>query len=362
MTRKGKSKEIQKMKLFVTGGAGFIGSNFIRYWLNEYPKDSIINLDALTYAGRKENLSDIEQNPQTKNRYEFIYGNITNASLVEELASESDAIVNFAAETHVDRSIHGNADIFVNTNILGTLILLDVARKRRIRFHQVSTDEVYGALQLNDGKSFSESTSLNPQSAYAQTKTAADLAVLASAQNVGVTITRCSNNYGAYQTAEKFIPRTITELLEGKKAKIYGDGLYVRDWLHVEDHCRAIDAVLHKGKLGSVYCVGGLTADISNLEITQMILETLGVSSEVDFDHPEKNPLIEIVPDRPNHDRRYAVDWSRIRNELGWKPQIELREGLRQTVNWYRENKTWWYDTKKTIEDFYAERRGEGKK
>ncbi|OGH50060.1 MAG: dTDP-glucose 4,6-dehydratase, partial [Candidatus Levybacteria bacterium RIFCSPLOWO2_12_FULL_37_14] len=262
------------MRLLVTGGAGFIGSNFIPYWMKNYPQDQIVNLDSLTYAGNLENIKKVEKNPN----YKFIHGNICDLSIVDQAMKDVDMVVHFAAESHVDRSILKPAD-FVITNVVGTQILLDAAQKNKIkRFHQISTDEVYGSLNLDDKSKFNERTNYNPRSPYSASKASSDHLVRAYHDTFGlpITITNCSNNFGPYQFPEKFIPLAITNILENKKVPIYGDGLYVRDWLYVIDHCRAIDLVLNKGKVGQTYLVGGMTNDISNLEVIKKILKIMG--------------------------------------------------------------------------------------
>jgi dTDP-glucose 4,6-dehydratase len=331
------------MKLLVTGGAGFIGSNFIHYWLKEHPEDEITNLDALTYAGNLENLNDVAENPQ----YTFIKGDIRDVKLINSLVKDTDTIVHFAAESHVDRSITG-PEAFVETNIKGTFVLLEAARKHKKRFHHISTDEVFGALALTDAGKFTEETPYNPNSPYAASKAASDHLVRAyhHTYELPVTITNCSNNFGPYQHPEKFIPRMITELLDGRTAKIYGDGLYVRDWLYVRDHCRAIDAVLKKGKIGHTYLVGGMTKDVNNLQIARLLLKNL--------DLPENR--IEFVKDRPGHDRRYAVDWDRINKNLGWTPEHGFEEWLTETVKWYQTNEWWWRPLKDQAEQLYRQK------
>lgn len=318
------------MKLLVTGGAGFIGSNFILYWLKKYPQDKIVNLDKLTYAGNLENLKSIEKNPH----YEFVQGDICNAQLVNELIKNIDVVVHMAAETHVDRSIIDPAP-FIKTNIEGTYILLEAALKNNIkRFHHISSDEVFGALELGSKEKFNDSTPYNPHSPYSASKASSDHLVRAytTTYNLPTTISNCSNNFGPYQFPEKLIPLTITNLIEGKKVPVYGDGLYVRDWLYVEDHCKAIDLILQKGKIGETYLVGGLTEDISNIEIVKRILKIMG----------KDEFQIEFVKDRPGHDRRYAIDWSGINKELGWQPEHNFDEYLKITVDWYINNKSWW--------------------
>lgn len=327
------------MKLLVTGGAGFIGSNFILYWLKKYPQDKIVNLDKLTYAGNLENLKSIENNPN----YEFVQGDICNSQLVNTLLNnyKIDIIVHFAAESHVDRSIADPAP-FIKTNIEGTYVLLEATLKNKIKkFHHVSTDEVFGALQLGTKDKFNDNTPYNPHSPYSASKASSDHLVrsYATTYNLPTTISNCSNNFGPYQFPEKLIPLTITNIIEGKKAPVYGDGLYVRDWLYVEDHVRAIDLILQKGKVGETYLVGGLTEDISNIDIVKKILKIMGKG---------KNQ-IEFVKDRPGHDRRYAIDWSRINRELGWKPEHNFDEYLRITIDWYKNNQEWWKPIKSKI-------------
>ncbi|OGH20131.1 MAG: dTDP-glucose 4,6-dehydratase [Candidatus Levybacteria bacterium RIFCSPHIGHO2_02_FULL_37_13] len=336
------------MKLLVTGGAGFIGSNFILYWMKQYPNDEIVNLDCLTYAGNLENLKSVENNP----KYKFIKGNIVNPSEVDAAMQGVDIIVHFAAESHVDRSILGPQP-FTLTNVLGTQVLLDSAVKNKVRrFHHISTDEVFGSLTLNDKSKFNERTPYNPRSPYSASKAGSDHLVRAYSETyeLPITITNCSNNFGPYQFPEKFIALAITNILEDKKVPVYGDGLYVRDWLYVEDHCRAIDMVLKKGKVGETYCVGGVTEDISNLDVIKKILKIL-----------EKNEdMIEFVKDRPGHDRRYAVDWSKIEKELGWKPLHSFDEWLKKTVEWYKNNEEWWKRLKtKKYQEYYKEQYGD---
>ncbi len=324
------------MKLLVTGGAGFIGSNFILYWLKKYPQDKIVNLDKLTYAGNLKNLKSVENNPN----YKFVKEDICNSQFVNSLmvAEKFDIIVHFAAESHVDRSIADPAP-FIKTNIEGTYVLLETALKNKIsRFHHISTDEVFGALELNSKEKFNEKTSYNPRSPYSASKAASDHLVRAYSTTYGlpVTISNCSNNFGPYQFPEKLIPLTITNILEGKKVPIYGDGLYVRDWLYVEDHCEAIDLILHNGKIGETYFIGGLTEDISNLDVIKKLLKIMG---------KDENRL-EFVTDRPGHDRRYAIDWSKIKNELGWQPKHNFDQALEETVKWYMDNNDWWLHLK----------------
>ena len=316
------------MKILVTGGAGFIGSNFVHYMLDTYPEDRIVNLDALTYAGNLENLADIEDDP----RYTFVKGDITDRDTVTQIVSSGvDAIVNFAAETHVDRSIE-DPGVFVRSNIMGTQMLLDAAKTHHVsRYVQVSTDEVYGALGATG--MFTEEMRLSPNSPYSASKAGADMLVRAYGKTFGlsVNITRCSNNYGPYQFPEKLIPLMIANALEDKDLPVYGDGMQVRDWLHVKDHCRAIDTVLRKGKPGEIYNVGG-NNEKSNMELIRFILSVL--------DKPES--LIKHVTDRPGHDRRYAIDNTKITTELDWKPSYTFEEGMKETVGWYLQNRNWW--------------------
>lgn len=331
------------MRLLVTGGAGFIGSNFIRYWLNKYPEDEIINLDKLTYAGHLSSTRDFAQKPN----YKFIKGDICNVEAVEKVVSEVESIVHFAAESHVDRSIIG-PKAFLQTNVIGTQVLLDAALKHKIKhFHYISTDEVFGALDLGSGDKFSEETLYDPRSPYSASKAASDYLARAYFHTYGlpVTITNCSNNFGPFQDPEKFIPRAITNLIDDEQIPLYGDGKYIRDWLYVEDHCRAIDAILTEGKIGETYLVGGLTEDINHLEVAEKLLKIFNKGKE----------SIKFVKDRPGHDRRYAVDWGKINRELGWKPKFGFDEWLVMTVNWYKENIWWWRPLKKEAEAFYEQ-------
>ncbi|MCU5067238.1 dTDP-glucose 4,6-dehydratase [Bacillus pacificus] len=317
------------MKVLVTGGAGFIGSNFVRYMVKKYPEYNIVNLDALTYAGNLENLKDIEE----LSNYKFIKGDIADRQFINQLFKEEkfDYVLNFAAESHVDRSIT-NPDIFIQTNIQGTQVLLDAAKNAEVKkYLQVSTDEVYGT--LGETGYFTEETPLASNSPYSSSKAGADLLVRAYHETFGlpVNITRCSNNYGPFHFPEKLIPLMIINALNGKQLPVYGDGLNVRDWLHVEDHCQAIDLVLHKGKNGEVYNVGG-NNERTNIEIVKTILKAL--------DKPES--LIKYVTDRPGHDRRYAIDATKLREELGWSPKYNFDTGIEQTIKWYLENQDWW--------------------
>jgi dTDP-glucose 4,6-dehydratase len=317
------------MKLLVTGGAGFIGSNFVRYMVNKYPNYQIVNLDLLTYAGNLENLKDIENAPN----YKFVRGDIADREFINGLFQEEkfDYVLNFAAESHVDRSIT-DPGIFVQTNIQGTLALLDAAKTFGVtKYLQVSTDEVYGT--LGETGYFTEETPLAANSPYSASKAGADLLVRAYHETFGlpVNITRCSNNYGPFHFPEKLIPLMIINALHDKELPIYGDGLNIRDWLHVEDHCQAIDLVLHKGRNGEVYNVGG-NNERTNIEIVKTILKHLN--------KPES--LMKFVTDRPGHDRRYAIDATKLRSELGWSPKYNFDTGIEQTINWYLNNREWW--------------------
>ncbi|MCX6746003.1 MAG: dTDP-glucose 4,6-dehydratase [Candidatus Parcubacteria bacterium] len=319
-------------KLLITGGAGFIGSNFIRYWLNKYPEDFIINLDKLTYAGNLESLKDIEKNPN----YEFVQGDICDFELVNDLVDGVDLIVNFAAETHVDRSVMSSKD-FIRTNVEGTMVLLDVAKNNGgIRFHHVSTDEVFGDLSL-DGAAFTEKSSYNPRNPYSASKAASDHLVRAYYHTHGlpISISNCSNNYGPYHFPEKIIPLFITNLLENKKVPVYGEGKNIRDWIYVMDHVRGIDFIIKKGKIGQTYCLGG-NSEITNIELTKKILKLMGKGEE----------MIEFVKDRPGHDLRYAMDYTKAKNELDWEPQVNLEQGLKQTIDWFKNNQAWWQRVK----------------
>lgn len=332
------------MKLLLTGGAGFIGSNLIHYLLRKHPDWYIVNLDKLTYAGNLENLKTVEDNP----RYRFVRGDIADRELVDRLFKEEkfDAVANLAAESHVDRSILDPSP-FIETNIKGTQVLLEAARQHGVRiFLQVSTDEVYGSLEPGDPP-FTEDSPLKPNSPYSASKAAADLLCRAYFRTYGVpvVITRCSNNYGPYQFPEKFMPVCITNALEGKPIPIYGDGLNVRDWIHVEDHCRALDLVLQKGRPGEVYNIGA-DNEHTNLEIVKIILKLMG--------QPES--LITFVQDRPGHDRRYAIDASKIRQELNWTPAREFISSLKELIHWYTTNTTWWERVKSGEYREYAEK------
>jgi dTDP-glucose 4,6-dehydratase len=329
------------MKLLVTGGAGFIGSNFIRYWLKKYPQDKIINLDKLTYAGHLSSTKDFSNN---KN-YSFLKGDICDPITVKKAMKNVDMIIHFAAESHVDRSIT-NPQVFITTNVLGTLCLLEEALKAKVkRFHHVSTDEVFGSLPLNSKEKFTVNTNYDPRSPYSASKAASDHLVRAYFHTFGlpITITNCANNYGPFQDPEKFITRMITNIIDNKEIPIYGDGKYVRDWLYVEDHCKAIDLAITDGSPGETYLVGGLTKDINNLEIAKLILKIMG----------KNNSLLKFVKDRPGHDRRYAIDWSKTKKQLGWSPETQLEDYLETTVKWYQDNQWWWRPLKKQAEALY---------
>jgi len=314
------------LKILVTGGAGFIGSNFIKYVLKRYQDFEIINFDALTYAGNLKNLFEVQNNP----RYKFIKGDITDFNLINSLVKECHYIINFAAETHVDRSIE-NPDIFIKTNVLGTQTLLNSVRKNNIKkYIQISTDEVYGSIE-GTGK-FTESSILSPSSPYSASKAAGDLLTIANfiTFNLPVIVTRCSNNYGPNQFPEKFLPLMILNIMKDKKIPIYGDGLNVRDWIHVEDHCSAIMEVLLNGKIGEIYNIGA-NKELKNIELAKIVLRIMNKSED----------LIEFVPDRPGHDRRYAIDSTKISRALGWKPKISFEDGLKKTIEWYQNNQDW---------------------
>ncbi|HOP39081.1 MAG TPA: dTDP-glucose 4,6-dehydratase [Candidatus Woesebacteria bacterium] len=332
--------------ILVTGGAGFIGSNFIHYWLKHHPEDHLLNLDALTYAGNLANLQTVTNH----SNYHFVQGNICDRPLVNQLMKDVDIVVHFAAESHVDRSILDPA-LFLETNVIGTQVLLEAALKNKIkRFHHISTDEVFGALPLTSQEKFNKHTAYDPHSPYSASKAAADHLVRAYGDTYGlpVTISNCSNNYGEYQFPEKIIPLAITNLLDGQKVPIYGDGLYVRDWLYVQDHCRGIDAVLNRGKVGETYLFGGLYKDISNLELIKMIIKLMN----------QDESAIAMVKDRPGHDRRYSVDFSETEKALDWRPSVDLETGLRRTIEWYQTNEAWWRPLKEKNQAYFQQQYG----
>ncbi len=330
------------MKLLITGGAGFIGGNFVHYWVENHPQDDIVVLDKLTYAGNLATLEPI------KHLITFIHGDIADPEVVDQAMAGCDAVVHFAAETHVDRSIH-DPFVFSRTNVIGTHVLLEAARKHNIqRFHHISTDEVFGHIPLDASWKFNEDTKYKPSSAYSASKAASDHLVNAyfTTYKLPITITNCSNNFGPYLHPEKFIPRSIIRLLDGKNIPIYTPGNQVRDWLYVRDHCRAIETVLLRGQIGETYCVGGMTDEVSNLEVAKMITAGMGL--------PESR--IEMVTDRAGHDAKYAVDWTKINRKLGWSPETNFASGLVKTIEWYKNNEAWWRPVVEETEKFYQER------
>jgi dTDP-glucose 4,6-dehydratase len=327
------------VQLLVTGGAGFIGANFVHQTVRERPDVSVTVLDALTYAGDRSSLEGV------LDRVRLVEGSITDASLVDELVGDADAVVHFAAESHNDNSLNDPSP-FVQTNLLGTFTLLEAVRKHGVRFHHISTDEVYGDLPLGTPERFTPETPYNPSSPYSSTKAGSDLLVRAWVRSFGVeaTISNCSNNYGPYQHVEKFIPRQITNLIDGIRPRLYGAGRNVRDWIHVEDHNAAVWTILQKGRIGETYLIGA-DGEKNNLEVVRTLLEIFGRDPD-DFDH---------VADRPGHDLRYAIDASKLRDELGWTPRYtDFRSGLEATVQWYRDNEAWWRPHKAAVEAKYA--------
>lgn len=341
--------ETKQNVLLVTGGAGFIGSNFILYWLEKHPNDTVINFDALTYAGNLKNLESVSEN----RNYQFIKGDICDPDAVEAAITGVDVIVHFAAESHVDRSIKEPAK-FLQTNILGTHVLLQAALKHSIKhFHHISTDEVFGSLELATPNKFSEETAYSPRSPYAASKASSDHLVRAYGETYGLnyTISNCSNNYGPFQFPEKLMALTITNLLENKSVPVYGDGNYIRDWLYVKDHCVAIEQILLNAKPNSTYLVGGMQKDVTNLELVKIILGLMGKSED----------QIEYVTDRPGHDRKYSVDWSKIQTDLGWSPSVSLEEGLRQTIDWYSSHQSWWQELKTRNQAYFQQQYGTNK-
>jgi dTDP-glucose 4,6-dehydratase len=329
------------MRLLVTGGAGFIGANFVHGCVREHPEDSVTVLDALTYAGSRESLAPVEHDIR------LVQGDITDAGLVSTLVAEADAVVHFAAETHVDNAL-ADPEPFVHTNVIGTFTVLEAVRAHRVRLHHVSTDEVYGDLELDSVQRFTESSPYNPSSPYSSTKAAADMLVRAWVRSyrVAATISNCSNNYGPYQHVEKFIPRQITNILTGRRPKLYGSGANVRDWIHVEDHNSAVRRILADGQIGRTYLIGA-DGQRDNLSVLQTILALMGRDPE-DFDH---------VSDRAGHDLRYGIDASPLHDELGWGPKhTDFEDGLRATIAWYRDNHAWWAPLKDAVEAGYHER------
>lgn len=327
------------MRLLVTGGAGFIGSNFVHYVMTN-TDHSVTVIDSLTYAGNLASLTDLPEN-----RFEFVRGDITDTDLVRRLVAEHDAVVHYAAESHNDNSL-ANPEPFVHTNLVGTFTLLEAVREFDRRYHHISTDEVYGDLELDDPARFTEETPYNPSSPYSSTKAGSDLLVRAWVRSFGIraTISNCSNNYGAYQHVEKFIPRQITNVLDGQRPKLYGSGLNVRDWIHADDHSSAVLTILERGVIGETYLIGA-DGEKNNKEVVEMILRLMG-HPENDYDH---------VNDRPGHDLRYAIDSSKLRRELGWTPEhADFEEGLAGTIAWYREHDDWWRPQKAATEAKYA--------
>ena len=331
--------EFSPKNILVTGGCGFIGSNFVHYVVNTHPDVHVTVLDALTYAGNIENIKGLPED-----RVTFMHGNICDADLLDRLVPGHDAIVHYAAESHNDNSI-ANPAPFLETNVDGTFKLLQAARKYDVRYHHISTDEVYGDLALDDPHRFTEETPYNPSSPYSSTKASSDLLVRAWHRTFGVkaTISNCSNNYGPYQHVEKFIPRQITNILEGQRPKLYGDGLNVRDWIHTDDHSSAVWTILTKGVIGETYLIGA-DGERNNITVLKSILRAMG--------QPED--AFDLVKDRPGHDRRYAIDSTKLRTQLGWQPQhTDFAEGLEQTINWYTDNRQWWEAAKAKTEKRY---------
>lgn len=327
------------MRLLVTGGAGFIGANFVHQTVSTRPDVEVTVLDALTYAGNRESLASVED------RITFVHGNVADEPLVDDLVSRSDAVVHFAAESHNDNSL-ADPEPFLRTNVMGTFSLLQAVRSHGVRYHHISTDEVYGDLELGDPDRFTESTAYNPSSPYSSTKASSDMLVRAWTRSFGVraTLSNCSNNYGPYQHVEKFIPRQITNVLAGLRPKLYGDGLNVRDWIHVDDHNSAVWAIIDGGRIGQTYLIGA-DGEVNNRTVMESILQILGRGAD-EFD---------FVTDRPGHDVRYAIDSSLLRKELGWSPRYEdFRSGLEATIDWYRDNEQWWRPQKDATEQAYV--------
>lgn len=330
-------------KIVVTGGAGFIGSNFILHWLEKYPQDTVINIDVLTYAGNIHNLDSVSNNPH----YSFVQADICDSLTMDSVVAGADAVVHFAAESHVDRSIKDPGK-FLQTNVIGTHVLLDAAIKNKVkRFHHISTDEVFGTLELGSDTKFTEHTPYDPRSPYSASKAGSDHIVRAYGETFGLdyTISNCSNNYGPLQFPEKLLPMAITSVLEGKPIPIYGDGNYIRDWLFVKDHCTAIEKILLEAAPQSTYVVGGLQKDITNLELAKVILRLMGAP----------NDQLTFIKDRPGHDRRYSVDWQKINTDLGWQPSVTLEQGLQQTIDWYTNNQQWWQDLKAKNQEYFTQ-------
>lgn len=327
------------MRVLVTGGAGFIGSNFVHQTLATRPDVEVTVLDALTYAGSRSSLEGVLGDVR------FVEGLVQDGALVDLLVADADVVVHFAAESHNDNSLKSPGP-FVQTNVVGTYELLEAVRRHRVRYHHISTDEVYGDLALDAPERFTEATPYNPSSPYSSTKGASDLLVRAWVRSFGIeaTISNCSNNYGPRQHVEKFIPRQVTEVIDGRRPRLYGDGLNVRDWIHVDDHNSAVWAVIDRGQIGETYLIGA-DGEVDNRGVVSQVLELMGRPGD-DFDH---------VTDRPGHDRRYAIDWARLRDELGWQPQYrDFRSGLAATIEWYRDNEAWWRPQKAAAEARYA--------
>jgi dTDP-glucose 4,6-dehydratase len=329
------------MKILVTGGAGFIGSNFVRYVYRERPDWEIVVYDLLTYAGNRANIAGLDEN-----RVSFLQADICDEAAINKAVSECDAVVHFAAESHNDNSLHTPWP-FVHTNLIGTYQILEAVRTHKKRLHHISTDEVYGDLELNDPAKFTPNTPYNPSSPYSSTKAGSDMLVRAWVRSFGVqaTISNCSNNYGPYQHVEKFIPRQITEVLEGRKPKLYGSGENVRDWIHTEDHSSGVLTILEKGNIGDTYLIGA-AGEQNNKQVVELLLEIMGKDPH-DYEH---------VNDRPGHDLRYAIDATKLKNELGWQPTFtDFRQGLKSTIDWYTENQAWWQPQKQATEEKYKE-------
>lgn len=328
------------MKLLVTGGAGFIGANFVHYTLQNHPEHSVTVIDKLTYAGNPDNLASVLE------RIKFVTGDICDKDLMDELIADCDIVVHFAAESHNDNSLHDPWP-FVYTNVVGTATILEAVRKHDKRLHHISTDEVYGDLELDDPAKFTETTPYNASSPYSSTKAGSDMLVKAWVRSFGIkaTLSNCSNNYGPYQHVEKFIPRQITEILEGRKPKLYGAGLNVRDWIHVDDHNAAVHAILEKGRMGELYLIGA-NGEKNNKDVVESILEMMGKDRN-DYDH---------VNDRPGHDLRYAIDSTKLQTELGWQPRYtNFNDGLKATIDWYTTNEDWWKPLKAATEAKYQQ-------